>query len=164
MAFCPDQNELNRVVWMSSISKLGRVTSWIFFFHIPHRLPEVRWWFGEDHLLCYSWVVLSRVDERVPFFYAIRYSHWLLLLLPLKLRSCFWRVPYQRNGVFLIRGDRQCMVLHLRISLYPCSLLWTCFLAVQQQSTKKATYLPPERIARFGSAMRPFCSALCYIQ
>ena len=148
LAFRPDRNELNQVVALPLILKMGRVTSWISLFHIPHRLPEVHRWFGEDHLLCFFRDVLSRIDEHVPFFYAIRYSHWVLLLLPLELRSYFWRVPCQRNEVFPTLGSRQYMVLHSRIPLYPYSLLWTYFLVVQRRSTKITAYWPWEQIGR----------------
>ena len=164
LAFHPDRNEPNQVVASPLISKLGRVIIWISLFHIPHKLPEVHQWFGDDHLLCFVWDVLSRVDVHVPSFYAIRYSHWVLLLFPLKLHSCFWWVPCQRNGVFLTWASQQYMVLHSRISLYPCSLLWTCFLTVQRWSMKKAACLPLECIAHFGFAMKLLCSAWCYIQ
>ena len=74
LAFRLDRNELNQVVIMPLILKMGRVTFLISLFHIPHRLPGVRRWFGEDHLPCFCRDVLSRVDECVPFFYPIRYS------------------------------------------------------------------------------------------
>ena len=164
LAFCPDWNEPNRVVTLPSISKLGREVFWIFPFRILHRLLEVHQWFGEDHLLCFFQDALSPVDVHVPSFYAIRCSHWLLLLLPLESCSCFWRVPCQRNGVFPTWAVWQCRVCHSRISLYPYSLFGTCFHAVWQQSTKKAAYLPLECIACFGSAVKPFCLALCCIQ
>ena len=164
LAFRPDRNEPNWVVTLPLISKLGKEVSWTFLFHIPHRLLEVRWWFGEDHLLCFFQDVLSHVDVCVPFFYAIRYSHWLLLLLPVESCSCCWRVPCQRNGVFLTWADQQCRVCHSRISLYPYSLFGTCFLTVWWWSMKKATYLPLEHIACFGFVMRPFCLGLYCIQ
>ena len=164
LAFRPDQNEPNQVVVLPLISKLGRVISWISLFHIPLRRPEVLRWFGEDHLLCCSWGVLSHVGVHVPFFYAMRYSHLVLLLLPLKLCFCFWRLPCQRNVVFLTWGNQQYMVLHSRISLYPYSLLWTYFLVVQWRSMKTTACLPLEHIARFGSAVKLFCSAWCCIQ
>ena len=161
---------LSRSEWTKSSGraalnfKVGKEVSWTFLFHFPHRLLEVQWWFGEDHLLCFFQDVLSHIDVHVPFFYAIRYSHWLLLLLPMESRSCFWWAPCQRNGVFLTWADQQSRVCHSRISLYPYLLFGTCFLTVWRQSTKTATYLPLECIACFGSAMKLFCSALCCIQ
>ena len=161
LAFHPDQNEPDWVVVLPSISKLGKEVSWTSLFHIPHRLIGglVR-----TSFCVFFWDVLSRVDVHVPFFYAIRYSHWLLLLLPMESHSCFWWVPCQRNVVFLTWADQQCRVCHSRILLYPYSLFGTCFLAVRQQSTKTAACLPLERIAHFGSATKPFCSAWCCIQ
>ena len=53
LAFRPDWNELNWVVALPLIWKVGKEVSWTFLFHIPHRLPEVHWWFGEDLLLCF---------------------------------------------------------------------------------------------------------------
>ena len=79
LAFHPDQNEQDWVVPLPLILKLGKNVSWTFLFHILLRLHEVHWWFGEDHLLCFLQDVLSCVGVCVPFFYAIRYSHWVLL-------------------------------------------------------------------------------------
>ena len=159
LAFHPDWNEPNRVVTLPSISKLGKEVTLTFLFHIPHRLLEVHRWFGEDHLLCFFQDASSCVDVHVPFFYAIRYSHWLLLLLPLESSSCFWWVPCRRNGVFLTWAVQQYRVCHSRILLYPYSLFGTCFHTVWWWSTKTATYFPLERIACFGFARKPFCSA-----
>ena len=155
MAFHPDWNEPNWVVIVPMILKVGKEVSWTFFFDIPHRLLELRQWFGEDHLLCFFQDVLSHVGMHVPFFYTIRYSHWLLLLLPVESHSCFWQVPCQRNEVFLIWAYQQYRVCHSRISLYPSSLFGTYFLSVWWQSMKKAACLPLEHIAHFGSAMKP---------
>ena len=164
LAFHPGWNEPNQVVTLPSILNLGKEVSWTFLFHILHRCHEVPQWFGEDHLLCFCQDVLSHIDVHAPFFYAIRYSHWVLPLLPMESCSCFWRVPCWRNEVFLTRTNQQYRGRHFWIQLYPYSLFGTCFQAVQWRSTKKAIYLPVECIALFASAKRPFNLALCCVQ
>ena len=137
LAFRPDQNEQDWVVPLPLILKLGKDVSWTFLFHILLRLHEVHWWFGEDHLLCFLRDVLSCVGVCVPFFYAIRYSHWVLLLLPVESRSCVWWVPCWRNEVFLTWADSQYRGCHFGILLYPYLLFGTCyhcFVAINEKS------------------------------
>ena len=51
LEFRPDWNEPDQVVILPLIAKLGMGVSWTSPFHSPHRLPEVCWWFGEDHVM-----------------------------------------------------------------------------------------------------------------
>ena len=162
LAFHPDWNVPDLRVVLHLILKMGREVSWTFPFHIPHSSVRCISGLVRTTFCVFFWDVLSHIGVHVLFFYAIRYSHWVLLLLPVESHSCFWWVPYWRNVIFLTWADPQCRGCHFWILLYPYLLFGTCYLVVWWLSMKGAAYLPVEHIAHFGSAGMLFCWALCY--